>query len=389
MRILFIHAAKEPSSSPEYHVHHILADHVDPRQCDCSFIWQTDGNASGSAAVSADPARNAFYDFGRYMGLVPRPSRYKRAWMMARQLPGALLFVMAQIRKCRPDVIYTAQQRHDVRFGRLFSRLYGIPHLIHIHYPLMPALGKDVVRAIYETPYLIAVSEFIRRDAIANGIDPRHIRTVHNPTPFEPEAVQKPAGTPSLRAQFNLPANAPLVVAAGRLDPSKGHRALFAAFARVHAQVPEARLLVCGASTGRDGYEQELHNQAKALGDYIQFAGYRRDLPNILAAADLFCLPTEREAFGLVFLEAMSAGLPVVAVDSGGVPEIVQQGETGFLVAPGDIDGLAARMITLLTDPEMAHRFGAAGQRHARTEFAPGKIAALWADVMTEWFGRK
>jgi glycosyltransferase involved in cell wall biosynthesis len=386
MRLLFLQAAKESSASPEYAVHRILAENVNPDSVDCAFIWQahTQAPALHHPAKLPTPNRNYFYDFGRDLSLTPRPSRERRALLMLRQLPGSLIFIGSKIRQFKPDALYTAQQQHDVRLAQFFARPYHIPHIIHIHYPVGNIAGADVLRIIRNAPCLLAVSDFVRKDAIEHGVAAEHIRTVWNPTPLP---RQKQALDPAvLRAQFHWAPDTPVVIAAGRLDPLKGYLTLLDAFSTVHAHLPAARLLICGASTTRDDYGLVLRQRVAELGlqETITFAGFRNDLPEILPGADVFCLPTEREAFGLVFLEAMAAALPVVACRSGGVPEIVVEGETGLLADLHDAQGIATHLLTLLNNKPLARQMGAAGHTRCTTVFAPVKIASQWATQLHE-----
>jgi len=381
MRLLFLQAAKESTASPEYAVHRILAENVNPASVDCAFIWQqhTQNPALQHPAQLTTPNRNYFYDFGRDLSLSPRPSRERRALLMLRQLPGSLIFIGSKIRQFRPTALYTAQQKQDVRLAQFFARRYHIPHIIHIHYPVGNSIGADILHTIRSNPCLLAVSDFVRDDAIEHGIPAEHIRTVWNPTPLpRQKQVVDPA---ALRAQFHWPPDTPVVIAAGRLDPLKGYLTLLDAFRTVHTHLPAARLLICGASTMREDYGLVLRRRVGELGlqECIAFAGFRNDLPEILPSADVFCLPTEREAFGLVFLEAMAAALPVVACRSGGVPEIVVEGETGLLADLHDAQGIATHLLTLLNDRPLARQMGAAGRDRCTTLFAPAKIANQWA----------
>jgi glycosyltransferase involved in cell wall biosynthesis len=144
--------------------------------------------------------------------------------------------------------------------------------------------------------------------------------------------------------------------------------------------------LVCGVTT-QPGYDAVLERRVEDLGlrDRVVFAGNRTDMPRIYAAADVFCLPTENEAFGMVFVEAMAAALPVVALDSGGVPEIVVDGETGLLSAPGDAPALARNLLAVLLDPPLAAELGAAGKRRALTRFSPQRAAADWTALLERY----
>src|SRR5690606_24263917 len=123
-----------------------------------------------------------------------------------------------------------------------------------------------------------------------------------------------------------------------------------------------------------------LQERAVQLGvdDRVRFLGHRSDLGALMACADVFCLPSELEPFGLVYLEAMQAALPVVAAWSGGVPEIVVHGSTGLLSHPNDTEQLASDLAAVLTDGALRARLGAAGAERAATAFSPEMIAPRW-----------
>jgi glycosyltransferase involved in cell wall biosynthesis len=106
----------------------------------------------------------------------------------------------------------------------------------------------------------------------------------------------------------------------------------------------------------------------------VVFLGKQDDVESLLAAADLFLLPSDEEAFGLAALEAMSCGAPVIATTAGGVPEVVEDGKTGFLLAPGDVDGMARATLALLTDGPRLAEFREAARRRAVEQFDTGLI---------------
>jgi glycosyltransferase involved in cell wall biosynthesis len=113
----------------------------------------------------------------------------------------------------------------------------------------------------------------------------------------------------------------------------------------------------------------------------------RPDIPQIMAEANVFSLPTEMDACPLVFMEAMAASLPAVAVTSGGVPEMVSHGETGLLSPPGDVEALANNLLELLRDPASAERMGEAGKRRVFAEFAPQKAGPKWTRTLEQMLG--
>lgn len=384
IRILFLHANRE--DSPEYNVHRILAEHANPDQIDSYFISQEklQDHSMHCPANLQQISRDSYYDFGRDLSIHPKPSRFRRGFMMLHRFPGAITFLKNKVREVKPHAIYTSQQRYDIQLARMLCSSFHTSHIIHIHYPIESSLGRNSLRAILETPRLLAVSEFVRQRAIEAGVHPEHIHRVSNASDLRQFDHQEDPLV--IRSEFGLTAETPLIIAAGRLDPSKGHLRLLDAFAKVHRMVPEVRLLICGKSTTRYNYELVLRRRVaeRQLEENVIFAGKRNDMPTIFAAADIFCLPAEDEAFGLVFLEAMLAAVPVVACYSGGVSEIVKDRETGLLSQLGDTDELAANLLKLLRDRKLAQRLGVAGRERALSVFAPQKIAGEWSKIVTE-----
>jgi len=382
VRILFVHAAFS-SITPEYQVNLTLTKNFNKTQVDSYFFWQI---ASGlrDNLPKDHPGTFHYFDFGRDSSVVPRPSRLDRAKNLLKKFPRAMQKALTEARKIQPDIIYTSQQKYDVLIGRCLAKTLRIPHIIHLHYTVGPWLGRHVVKAIHSAPILIAVSEFVRETAILNGIEPSKIHTVPNTIPLD--NFRSPPNTNDIRKEFHWPEDSALVASIGRLDPMKGHLLLFEAFAQVVKKVPKARLIVCGSSTTGSGYENFLRKRAADLNlePYIAFAGYRKDIPQILNNADVFCLPTELEPFGLVFLEAMAARLPVVACISGGTPELVIHGHTGLLSYPNDVNTLAENISKLLLDREMAKRLGQAGQMRLLEEFDSKNISSKWLHILSQ-----
>ena len=189
---------------------------------------------------------------------------------------------------------------------------------------------------------------------IPNGIDLGRF------TPRPPSA--------SLRAALGVPPSAPIVASVGRFVEVKGYRYLLEAA----AQVARARAGVHWILVGDGELRGELEAHARSLGlaPQVHFTGWRDDIPDVLALCDVFVLPSLREAFGRVLVEAMAMGRPVVATTGGGVPDVVVDGETGLLVDPAASAPLAAAVQTLLENPGRAGHLGAAGRRRAQSTFS-------------------
>ncbi|MBA3746277.1 MAG: glycosyltransferase family 4 protein [Solirubrobacterales bacterium] len=156
----------------------------------------------------------------------------------------------------------------------------------------------------------------------------------------------------------------PTIVCVAVMRHEKGHDILLRAFSSVAREVPGARLVLVGDGPSRPGLEARA--ESAGLRDRVHFAGRVEDIWVYLRDADVFALASYNEALGIGIMEAMAAGLPVVASDVGGIPELVERGVTGELFARGDHEQLARHLIDLLRSPERSSRMSAAGQQAAQ-----------------------
>jgi glycosyltransferase involved in cell wall biosynthesis len=184
------------------------------------------------------------------------------------------------------------------------------------------------------------------------------------------DAMARPSG--ELRRRYALSDDALIVGAVSRFFPVSGTRHLIDAFPRVRAAVPSARLLVVG-----EGVEREaLESQARRLGmlPFVIFAGMHEDIAAHLRLCDVAVVSSTDDGLSLAAMEALSAGVPLVATRVGGLSSIVRDGENGLLVPPGDADALASAVIRMLRNPELrgelAARMGAAGRGGAFDQWA-------------------
>ncbi len=213
---------------------------------------------------------------------------------------------------------------------------------------------------------------------------PAKVRVVPNGIDLKRFAPRPPSG--ALRASLGIPPAAPVLVSIGRHVPEKGYRHLVDAAALVERTKPGAHWLLVGDGELRG----ELEAQARGLGleSRVHFAGWRDDVADVLALADLLVLPSESEGFGRVLVEAMAMGRAIVATAVGGVPDIVLPGETGLLVAPANPVALADAVCALLDDPARAARLGAAGRARAESSFSLGAHVDGVERVYDEVLGR-
>lgn len=233
----------------------------------------------------------------------------------------------------------------------------------------------------------LVVSEAALRAWSAAGLDPRRASVVHNGidcTPFEC-AADDPELRARMRGELGAGDGGPLVVAVSVLRSGKGLETLVEAAPRLLARVPGARFAIAGEGPLAEG----LRQRAEGLGvaDAFDWLGFRGDVAAVLAAADLFVLPSRNDAFPTALLEAMAAGLPVVAGDAGGIPEIVEAGRTGVLVPPGDSDRLADAVAGLLERPAERSAMGRCARERVRARFSAGAWLGRLEAVYREAIG--
>jgi glycosyltransferase involved in cell wall biosynthesis len=167
-------------------------------------------------------------------------------------------------------------------------------------------------------------------------------------------------------------ARTPTIGMIARLAPQKGHTVLVDALPAVIERFPDLRVELVGHEHLTTIAELRAYAEGRGVAEHVTFTGFRDDLPELFARWDVMVLPSLWEGFGLVLLEAMAAGRPVVASRVGPIPEIVLHGETGLLVEPGRADELAAALIEVLANPELGQRLGTAGRRRVVERFTLG-----------------
>lgn len=277
------------------------------------------------------------------------------------QGPIALSASQNRGRRGRPALVASKHNDEQVLRGSLVGRLHG----------LISRLDDRV----------IAISDHVLRYMATTGRVPAdRLRRIYYGLELGEDGYRPNPNSQTLcsvREEFVLPPLGPLLLSVGRLDPQKGHADLLVAMREVLAAQPDARLLVVGESqVAPSEYRKQLLALAARpeLAGRVVIAGERRDVPRLLAACDVFVMASHWEGFGLVFLEAMAAGKPVVATRVSAVPEVVADGETGLLVPMGEPAAMAAALLRLCRDPELAGRLGQAGRARVRDRFAAQRM---------------
>jgi glycosyltransferase involved in cell wall biosynthesis len=259
----------------------------------------------------------------------------------------------------------------------------------------MRASTKSRYRAVERTlsnlvARYIAVSDSVARELITGyGLPPEQVTVVHNGV--DPAPFLAPQDRRAARATLGLPnPDAAVVGIAARFSAQKGLRHLIAAVPELRAGLrADGRELVVVIG-GSGPLESELREQAVAVeaSGTVRWPGQVSNVPAFLSGLDVYVSPAETEALGIGLIEAAIAGVPTVATDVGGVPEVVIDGETGVLVRPHDSVALACAILGLLREPDRAKSLASAARERCLSEFAPDRVIertlAVYAQVLAE-----
>ena len=292
----------------------------------------------------------------------------------------ALVRLWRLMRAQQPAIVHTHTSKAGF-IGRLAARLAGVPVVIHqphghIFYgyygPRRTAFYVALERlAARWTDRIVTLTERGIDEHLARGIGERaQYRAVPSGVPTaELRAAAPTRGV--ARARLRLPDDAFVVVGLGRFVPVKGFDVLITALPTLAAAVPSTCVLLVG-----DGPERvALEAQAGRLGvrDRLRFTGVTPDIAVCLAAADVLAAPSRNEGMGRALVEGMALGLPVVGSEVGGIPAVIADGETGWLVPPGDAAALAEALVELGRDAALCAKLGAAAA--ARAEAFSSRVA--------------
>ncbi|HEX9944599.1 MAG TPA: N-acetyl-alpha-D-glucosaminyl L-malate synthase BshA [Thermoanaerobaculia bacterium] len=227
---------------------------------------------------------------------------------------------------------------------------------------------------ILESDAVTAVSESLRRTTIEQLGIRNEIDVV--PNFIDPSRFEQARNGPGVR-RWGKPGER-LLVHISNFRPVKRVMDVVGIFERVQYRVP-SRLILVGDGPERGRIEQ--YCRENHICGSITFIGSLPLVEEVLVGADLFLLPSESESFGLAALEAMSCEVPVIATNAGGVPEVVVHGETGFLCEVGDVDGMAAAAMRLLTDEDLRRSFGRAARERAVEQFSQDAVVRRYRSI--------
>jgi glycosyltransferase involved in cell wall biosynthesis len=299
------------------------------------------------------------------------------------------------MRREKPHIVHTHTATAGL-LGRLAAKLAGVPVILHTFHghvlrgyfgPLRSKVLVWMERCLARlSDRIVTVSEGQRWELAGYGIAPLEKITVV-PLGFELEDLLTcESHHGELRRELGFAKDNKLIGIVARLVPIKNHRLFLQAAQVVAEAVPQARFLVVGDGELRE--ELEAYARDLGLNGRVLFTGWRRDLPRLYADLDVVALTSINEGTPVSLIEAMAAGVPVVATAVGGVPDVVVEGETGYLVEGGDVKRLAGAIVELLRNPKEAREMGQKGREVAYPKFAAQTLIAnvegLYAELLRQ-----
>lgn len=288
------------------------------------------------------------------------------------------------VRELKPDIVHTHLSRRDMLAPRL-SRLAGASSVISTVHNVEPFFNSSIWRPIIRWSYgandcLIGISGAVIKTLKHQLMIPNQkLELIHYGINVERFLTKE--GN-DLKQEFGFAKNDFVIGNIGRLDPQKGQKYLIRAMPLIKEASPNARLVIVGHDCGLKDDLQELIESLGLQGDVI-ITGFR-DATSVLKTFDIFVLPSLWEGLGLVLLEAMACKKPVVASNIDAIPEIVDNGKTGFLVSPKDTKALAEAIIKILQDSNLLKSLGDAGYHRAISEFSINKMVTKTTEVYEE-----
>ncbi|MCF6211558.1 MAG: glycosyltransferase family 4 protein [Gammaproteobacteria bacterium] len=280
--------------------------------------------------------------------------------------PSLIFRLRRIIRRERPDLVHLHSRRGADLWGGIAARLSGVPAILtrRVDNP-EPRWWVAFKYRLYDR--VVSISEGIRRVLIDEGLAPVRVTCVHSAV--DTERYRPGCADRALFGhELGLAGEGPVLAVVAQLIARKGHRYLLEVLPGILDAVPGVQVVFFG----RGPLEMALRTEVERAGltEQVHFAGFRDDLEHLLPCLDLVVHPAEMEGLGVSLLQAAACGVPIVAFPAGGIPEIVREGENGYLLPVGDVEGLRDRIIELLQAPERMREMGRCGRALVEREFS-------------------
>lgn len=298
-----------------------------------------------------------------------------------------LFFLRRVIQEVKPDIVHT--NGAVIMGGGLAAWFCGVPSVYHIRCSQI-AHPRPIAWVLahlmgWTSARVMAISQACASVMTDRGF---YDQTVVLPNGIDLSPFREALDRSLWKRECGWPDDALIVGQVGRMAPIKGWIEFVHVCAIIREKVPQARFVAVGGPflDSEVHYEEEVHRAVSTAGldDVFHFAGRRNDIPQVMAGLDLFITMAKEEGFGRVAVECMAAGCPILANRVGGLPDIVRDGVTGYLIGPHDVKGTAERAIQLLQNTPLRQQFSRRAQEDAFTRFSAEECALRTASVYRE-----
>lgn len=291
----------------------------------------------------------------------------------------AMFRLRSVMKQFQADIVNTHSGRDTQLAGMAARSILGRrPRIVRTRHLALPITSKFTYSVLPD--HVVTVSKFVENFLVESGVPRDVITTI--PTGVDFARYDRAAVQGNLREELGLPADALLIGTVAILRVKKGHNEILDAAPEVLRRFPKAHFVFAG--DGPQTANLKARIAAEGLDERVHLLGLRRDVTNVLASLDVFVLPTHQEALGTAFIEAGAMGLPAVATRVDGVPEVIQDGQTGLLVPPLDGKALIEPICRLLADPIFRQSMGVNANEFVHRKFA----REVMAEGMERLYGR-
>lgn len=376
IRLLFLNTRDQCGA--DVAVHLMLMKYLDPAQVRVFVV-------SNSQARDADDMRarlaemphvtSAFLPLGLPARALAGANPLRRAASYAPSI-ASLVKARAFVKKHRIQVLHATDRPRDASYVCLLGRMTGAISVVHMHAPVS-GLSRPTMWGMRNASAIFAISESTRTSLMELGLAGSKIHTIYNAVDadyFDPAQVAP--SQPSIRDRFGIPASARIAGIVARMNPWKGQYELIGAAARLREKFPDLHVMILGADEPEMRADYERRAREGGISDRLHFGGFQKDVRPFLQEFELFVHPSYGEPFGLAIVEAMAMRKPVIACNTGGVPEIITHGKDGWLVEERSADAVAEGMATLLSNRELCRAMGERARETVRARFVPERQSA-------------
>jgi len=297
------------------------------------------------------------------------------------------------IKKNKIDLLHTHGYRSDIS-GFFAAKYAGIPIVSTLHgwTPISrklrayEALDRCCLKKFDK---VLCVSKAMHSALIQKGFSDTQLQYMHNAVDIDDS--ESSYDSTQLREEMGCSPQDTIILSVGRLSPEKGLKVLLLSFKERYSDMKNIKLIIAGDGPQRS----ELEDFANDLGiaDQVFFTGHRKNVQDYYKIANLFVMPSFTEGFPMALLEAMQNGLPVVATNVGGIPDIIESGVNGLLIKPGDVECLGDAMHFILSDNELASKFSQNAKETVKTKYVAGpwvtQIEAIYHDICEGFNSRR